>query len=141
MKTRISKNQDNNLICCATILDPRVKDRSFISSDLKRKANTRILSELKELEKEISASQSDKLDQTIHETQSNKKIKLDVFAFIKEQEITLSGRDVMELTKVDQELDCYLKEAVVMEKIDVFQWWKEKKIQYPSLYQLLCKTF
>ena len=94
---------------------------------------------MKELEKEISASQSDKLDQTIHETQPNKRIKLDVFAFIKEQEITLSGSDVMELTKVDQELDCYLKEPVVMEKIDVFQWWKEKKIQYPSLYQLATK--
>ena len=142
LKTRFGKIEDNNLICSAAILDPRVKDRSFISSELKRKANMRILNEMKELEQTNSVPQLVTLNNfqsSSDDTQPTKKIKLDVFAFIQEQEATLSNSDASNLIKIDQELDQYLKEPVLTDKIDVFKWWKEKQMQFPMLYKLAKK--
>ena len=99
----------------------------------------RILNEMKEMEKDISVSQLAQSDQTSTPIQPSKKIKLDVFAFIKEQELTISGSEITELTKIDQEFDSYLKESVIMDKIDVFKWWKENKNKYPNLYELAIK--
>ena len=86
LKSRFGKIEDDNLISSAAILDPRVKDRSFISSELKRKAVMRVLKETKEYEKTRSLSSVSLANECFESNdaaQSNKRIKLDVFAFIK----------------------------------------------------------
>ena len=79
------------------------------------KANLRLLNEIKEFEKESTVNQP---DETPDSTQSYKRIKLGVFAFIQEQKSTLSDNN-SEITKIDREYDSYLKESVITDKTDV----------------------
>ncbi|CAF1101148.1 unnamed protein product [Brachionus calyciflorus] len=63
-----------------------------------------------------------------------KKLKLDVWQFIEEQQFNENLRSPTEV-----ELECYLKEQTANKELDIFAWWFDNKNRFPSLYKLINK--
>ena len=91
---------------------------------------------LKEIKTRSSLSsqflEKDLSDESSQPSQQNKRIKLDVYAFIKGQEITFSEGNEKE--DIEKEFYSYLREPVVVENIDVFEWWKIFRVRYPNIF-------
>ena len=98
-------------------------------------------SELIELEKTIKSEEiKNQLEneQEIEISQNSKRIKLDLWGFVQEQQ------DEQILSDAEVELDRYLREPVIKskiltEQIDIYDWWQLNKHRYPHLYKLTLK--
>jgi hypothetical protein len=99
-----------------------------------------INSELIELENKNKKAEDlkQKEKSTVKENEVNKqnpkRIKLDLWGFIKEQQ------DEPTLSNAAIELDRYLSEPVLEDQnCDIFEWWELNKHRFPTLYKLTLK--
>ena len=101
LQTRFESIEDNEFATISSILDPRIKDTCFLSSEKKRNAMQNILNKLKELQD--SNLIFDKRSELVEEEEpKNKRPKFDLWQFVNEQQDGI-------LPSVAAELDSYLK--------------------------------
>ena len=131
IKTRFSYVEKDEMLTFASMLDPRVKDSSFISTENRLAATSNLQRKIRQCFDANLPSVQESQDTS---EPSSKKAKLDPLNFAKEQKKALN-EDSDEFSQLTNELQSYLKEPLVDEK-DIIKWWFENRFRDPNLYKL-----
>ena len=139
LKSRFAGIEDNKLLCSATLLDPRFKDKFFVNNIIRASAKDMLEEELEadsaeESEVNSSASATEGRNDSTR-TPSPKRQKRDsLLAVVSDILDNLSTRESSTTTS---ELDRYLQESLLDYKLgNSFVWWGENKVRFPGLARM-----
>ena len=134
LKGRFAGIEDNYLFSAATIVDPRFKDRFFLSNISKSIAKEAVQEELRKIsgasDSEADASASESRTDSPSPKKQKQGSLLELFSDILDD----SCADDSSSTN---ELDCYLREPVLDYKMrKPFTWWAKHHSRYPAMAQI-----
>ena len=139
LKSRFAGIEDNKLLCLATLLDPRFKDKFFVNNITRVSAKDMLEEELgagsaEESEGNGSGSVTESRNDST-QTPSPKRQKRDsLLAVVTDILDNSSSRGSSTTTS---ELDRYLQEPVLDYKLgNPFIWWGENKARFPGLARI-----
>ncbi len=141
---RFHDTEKSKLATCATLLEPRFKDKCFLKNlENRLKATQSLLDELKKLEPIESSVQTQENNSSDTIQLTSKRPKLDgmIWKFVAEQNGLETVLNQTHETKVSVKLDNYLKFAQIDEKIEgPLEWWLSKQTEYPYLFRVVKQT-
>lgn len=140
LKEQVSKRfqniEDNELICQATILDPRFKKHGFSSDDKFDKA----LMTLKKKIRGINLNHHSSNDIAIETNSSDKKETSFSSLWESFEDKVKDCTEAANKTAASIiELDRYLQEPLIKRWDNPILWWGKRKLVYPRLYQLVLR--
>ena len=131
VKTRFSDIEKNEKLVITTIIDPRFKDKFYISSAVKVDVKTMV--------KDMITDENDTMEAIAENEPSAKKkyeySALKMFTKITEEEgITVTANDSL------QELDTYLNEPLIpLGESNPYLWWANNKVRFSKLSKIAQK--
>lgn len=129
MKTRCDANLNKQVLAKASFFDKRFCQLKFLEKDDKEEVMEEIKDELKALEaEEISKNKNKPLE--VEEPPKKKRF-LGAGLADSDEEESVGG--------VDDELDNYIKERKLKSDADPFEWWRNRRFEYPLMSKLARK--
>ena len=130
METRCDANLHKNVLAKASFFDKRFYNLKFLDQEDKEEVIEEIKEELKALEAESKAKAKETTNDKAVERPPKKKRFLGAGLFDSDDEV-LGG--------VDEELERYLKERKLKSDGDPFEWWRNRRQEYPLMAKLARK--
>ena len=138
LKSRFAGIEDNKLLCLATLLDPRFKDKFFANNIVRASAQDMLEEELQadlaQMPDNISTSVAEGRNDLLH-TPSPKRQKYN--SLLAAVSNILGSSSTRGSSTTTSELDRYLQEPVLDYKVgNLFIWWNENKVRFSDLARI-----
>ena len=131
METRCDANLHKNVLAKASFFDKRFSNLKFLDLEDKEEVIVEIKEELKALEAEANAKAKETTKDKAGEERPPKKKRFLGAGLFDSDDEALGG--------VDEELERYLKERKLKSDGDPFEWWRNRRTEYPLMAKLARK--